>query len=203
MKTRVRSSSGFAFRVVVGLALLIGLTTGSAAAETRMHHIGLGFGYSKLLSDDLDPDRTFGLDFTDCAMGGLSYRISISRTFDAVFDSRSTFSRQEALGDDVHFTTSWFGPGLRIRAAEGNIRPYAQANFYFAQEEFSIDSGSTTTSTDESGVGFGFFSGVDIRVSRLISIPVEIAYLYADPEDNISSFGGGAGVTFNFGKVID
>jgi hypothetical protein len=168
-----------------------------------MHHITLGVGYAKLLSDDLDPDQTFGLDFTDSGAGVLAYRISVAKNFDAVFESRGTISTAEAFGEDWTFTTSWFGPGLRFRASEGNIRPYAQANFYYAQEEFSVDSGSTTTSASEGGVGFGVFSGVDIRVSRLISIPVEIAYLYADPEDNISSFGGTAGVTFNFGKVIE
>ncbi|MGH7724726.1 MAG: hypothetical protein ACREOU_04795 [Candidatus Eiseniibacteriota bacterium] len=177
-----------------------------------MHHITLGVGYAKLLSDDMDPDnQSGGMDFTDSGAGVLAYRISVARNFDAVFESRGTISASEVslvsatetINQDWTFTTSWFGPGLRLHASEGNLRPYAQLNFYYAQETFSVDSGSTTTSTSEGGVGFGVFSGVDIGVSRLISIPVEIAYLYADPAHNISSFGGTAGVTFNFGKAIE
>jgi len=43
--------------------------------------------------------------------------------------------------------------------------------------------------------------GVDFRAGNLISIPIEVNYMYGKPADDISGIGITVGLTFNFGTL--
>jgi hypothetical protein len=183
---------------IVTLLLLAVFALPVIAQEIR-HHIGLNLGYLKLISDDVK-DETSGLDFSNSALGGFNYRFSVNRNVDLCIDSRATFSSQNDAGTDLHLINSYFGPGVRLVAPQNNLALFVQGNFYFVNEEVEIVQGNTKISASESGVGFGVNGGVDIRLSRLLSMPVEVNFLYADPADNVSGFGISTGLTFNFGR---
>jgi hypothetical protein len=107
------------------------------------------------------------------------------------------------LGEDGTFThtTSYFGPGVRFAGATGGVRPFVQANVYFARETVRIEFGNAGSDASENGAGFGIAGGADIRLSRLLSLPIEANYLYAKPENDASSLGMLIGLTFNFGVM--
>ncbi len=168
------------------------------AAQNARHHIGLVLGYAKLVDDDVKP---LGYDFSNSGHGALTYRYSFSPNIDLAVEGRGTFSAQDVSGSDLNLVNSYFGPGVRIVAPQYNLKLFLQGNFYFVREEVETVSGNTTTTVSEDGVGFGINGGVDIRLSRLLSLPIEVNFLYAKPSDNISGFGISTGLTFNFGMI--
>jgi hypothetical protein len=178
--------------------LMLGLLVLQAAAQNSRHHIGLVLGYAKLISDDVKP---FGYDFSNSLHSALSYRYSFSPNIDLAVEGRGTFSSQNVSGTDLNLINSYFGPGVRIVAPQDRLKLFAQGNFYFVQEEIEEVSGNTTITTSETGVGFGLNGGVDIQLSRLLSLPIEVNYLFAKPADDVSGFGVSAGLTFNFGMM--
>lgn len=101
----------------------------------------------------------------------------------------------------MNLLNSYFGPGVRVVAPQNNLKLFLQGNFYLVSMEKETVSGNTTTTVSENGVGFGMNGGVDIRLSRLLPLPVEVNFLYAKPSDNISGFGLSAGLNFNFGMM--
>jgi hypothetical protein len=111
---------------------------------------------------------------------------------DEVFD--------EDFGIDVEYEhdTSYFGPGVRWSSGEGSVRPYLQANVFFVTETARVDFGEFSSEVDEDGAGLGLMGGADIRLSRLLSLPLEASYLYGKPESDVSSLGMSVGLTFNF-----
>ncbi|MGH8003358.1 MAG: outer membrane beta-barrel protein [Limisphaerales bacterium] len=169
-----------------------------AAAQNSRHHIGLTLGYAKLVSDDV---KFLGRDFSNSGHSALTYRYSFSPNIDLAVEGRGTFSSQDASGSDLNLINSYFGPGVRVIAPQQNLKLFLQGNLYFVNESKETVSGNTTTTTTEDGVGFGLNGGVDIRVSRLLSIPIEANFIYAKPSDNISGFGISSGLTFNFGML--
>ena len=174
------------------------LVPGSAIADTR-HHITLGLGYSKLPSDDLKDD-TIGIDFTNAGNGVLSYRYSLNSGWDLCLDSRGTISTDSQSGVDLTLMNSYFGPGVRWNAP-GAARFFGQASFFFVSESAEAEQGGIRISSSDSGTGFGLFGGLDFPVSRLLSIPVELGYIYAKPADDVSGFGATVGLSFNFGEM--
>ena len=76
-----------------------------------------------------------------------------------------------------------------------------QANFFLVSESLEAEVGGVKTSTDENAAGFGISGGVDIRASNLLSIPIEVNYMYGKPADDISGIGANIGLTFNFGQL--
>jgi hypothetical protein len=174
----------------------------AAAHEPMRNHITLGFGYGQHLSDDFD-----GSDLESGGLGQLAYRYSLNRTIDLCVDARSFMASDEAqlgIGGtfydvDVSHDTSWFGPGVRWSSGEGGVRPFLQANVYFVQESTTLEIDNVSDKVTNDGAGFGLAGGADIRLSRLLSLPLELSYLYGKPEDlDVSSLGMSVGLTFNF-----
>ena len=184
-----------------GLALSVLLALPSAGrAENHKHHLGFALGYEKHLSDDLK-DESIGLDFTDAGYGALAYRLSVLPNLDVTMDLRGTSHIDDIGGVDLTLSTGFFGPGIRLISPNEGLRPYVQANFFLVSESVELEQGGVKVSEDENGVGFGISSGVDIRAGNLVSIPIEVNYMYGKPADDISGIGANIGLTFNFGKL--
>jgi hypothetical protein len=180
------------------------VSTDSARAEAKRHHIGLGLGAQRFVSDDFDDSG-----FETAGVGTLAYRYSVSPSVDLVWDMRATASQQDALYDllgtpaqaEATYTTSWVGVGARFTGSGEGARPYVQANLYFVQEMLNVDFGSIEAEDSEDGIGFGAQAGVDIRLSRLLSLPIETNLLVGNPENSLTSVGASVGLTFNFGAL--
>jgi len=184
---------------VFGLFMLSALP-GSAQAENRKHHLGFALGYEKHLSDDLKIESA-GIDYTDAGYGAIAYRLSVLHNMDITLDARGTTHSDTIGGVDLTMSTGFFGPGIRLISPNEGLRPYMQANFFLVSESLEAEVGNTKTSTDENGAGFGISGGVDIRAGNLLSIPVEVNYMYGKPADDISGIGANIGLTFNFGQL--
>ena len=182
-----------------GLILLAALP-GLARAENRKHHLGLALGYEKHLSDDLK-DESIGLDYTDAGYGAIAYRLSVLPNMDITLDARGTTHSDNIGGVDLTMSTGFFGPGLRLISPNEGLRPYMQANFFFVSESVEAKLGNTRTTTDDNSAGFGISGGVDIHASDLLSIPIEVNYMYGKPADDVSGIGANIGLTFNFGQL--
>ena len=184
------------------LAVLMLLTPAVAFAaphEPMRNHITLGFGVARHVSDDFeDTGHETG------GVGQLSYRYSLNPGWDLCLDTRSTMTSDEVfdddLGGDIEFehSASFFGPGARWSSGQGSVRPYLQANVFFVTETTRIEFGGLSSEVDDDGVGFGLMGGADIRLSRLLSLPLEASYLNGKPENDVSSLGMSVGLTFNF-----
>jgi hypothetical protein len=173
---------------------------GLGRAENRKHHLGFALGYEKHLSDDLK-DESNGLDYTDAGYGAFAYRLSVLHNLDVTLDARGTTHSDNIGGVDLTLSTGFFGPGIRLIAANEGLRPYVQANFFLVSESIEAEQGGVKVSSDENGAGFGISAGVDIRASNLLSIPIEANYMYGKPADDISGIGANVGLTFNFGQL--
>jgi len=171
----------------------------AASHEAMRNHITLGLGVARHLSDDFEDS---GLETG--ALGQLSYRYSLNPSWDLCIDGRSmmtsdnVYDEDFAIDVDFQHDTSYFGPGVRWSSGTGSVRPYLQANVFFVTETARIDFGDLSSEADEDGAGFGLMGGADIRISRLLSLPVEASYLYGKPENDVSSLGMSVGLTFNF-----
>jgi len=174
----------------------------AATHEPMRNHITLGFGYGQHLSDDFDDT-----DLESGGIGQLAYRYSLNRSVDLCIDARSFMASDQAqvgIGGtfyevDFSHDTSWFGPGVRWSSGEGGVRPFLQANVFFVEETFSVEIDNVSEKESNDGAGFGLAGGADIRLSRLLSLPLELSYLYAKPKDfDVSSLGVSVGLTFNF-----
>ncbi len=166
----------------------------------RRHHITLGAGYARHLADEFEDD---GLE--DCVSGQFAYRYSVTPTLDLALDGRSVTATEDVqvLGEDGEFshTSSYFGPGVRFNGAAGSVRPFLQVNVFFARETVRLEVGNSGSDASENGAGFGVAGGADIRLSRLLSLPIEANFLYAKPENDLTSLGMQVGLTFNFGVM--
>jgi len=185
--------------IVTVIALCVLLAPRVSHADTR-HHITFGLGYTKLLSDDLK-DETLGIDFTNAFNGLLTYRYSLNSSIDLCLDSRGMISTDTALGVDLTMTNSYFGPGVRWNMAGMGPRLFLQGSLLFANEEFDAEQGGVKISGSDSSVGFGAIGGVDIPMSKLLSLPIELHYIYAKPADDVSGFGANVGLAFNWGAM--
>lgn len=186
--------------VVSALAIVSLSLPATSHAENHKHHLGLGLGYAKHLSDDLK-DESIGLDYTDAGYGDIAYRLSIAPNLDVSLDLRGTTHSDNISGVDLTLTTGFFGPGIRVISPNEGVRPYVQANLFLVSETIELEQSGVKISADESGVGFGISGGVDIRASNLLSIPIEATFMYGKPKDNISAIGINVGLTFNFGQM--
>ena len=169
----------------------------AAEGEALRHHVTLSAGYAQHLANEFDG----GLKH--CAQGQFAYRYSVTPKVDLSIDGRSVMASEDVdvsgtPGTFSH-TTSYFGPGARFGGTTGNVRPYMQANVFFARETVRIEVDGSGSDASESGAGFGIMGGADIRLSTLLSLPIEASFLYAKPANDTSSLGVQAGVTFNFG----
>jgi len=147
----------------------------------KRYHIGIQAGFYKAV------------------LGGVNFRYSSTPVVSLVIDSRTWGSSDRSI--DV--TSSFFGIGIRINGKDEQVKPFLQVSTYLVTEnvEKQADFGSNILS--ENGIGIGLSTGLDIKVSELISIPVEINYIGTDGDDmdNLSWFGLSVGVSFNFWRI--
>jgi hypothetical protein len=192
---RIRPLAMAATLFALGLML-----SGPASAANKKHHLGLALGYEKHLSDDLK-DTSAGVDFTSAGYGSLQYRFSIQRNLDLTLDARGTTHSDDFGGIKYTLTNGFWGPGIRVISPNEGMRPYVQANFLFVREELKAENGGVSVTGHDNGAGFGVCGGVDIRGGDLLSIPIEVNYMYGKPSDDVSGIGINAGLTFNFGEL--
>ena len=177
----------------------------SAKRELKRHHIGIQAGIFNPSTDvieledanlDVEGNRFVG------ALNIPSYRYSLSPFIDVAVDLvRHWIGRWPSpASQGVKVAGGYIGPGIRVngldRTKGSRVIPYLQGNIYLVQEQL-------TTSEEtfiEYGVGFGFSGGVDLAISRLISIPIEATYVVTggDKINDLSGFGLFVGVNFNF-----
>jgi len=109
-----------------------------------------------------------------------------------------------AISTTEHYmfnTTNFFGVGVRASGKGEEIRPYFQTSVYFVSEDVESDGPAGKITGTATSVGIGFSGGIDIKASKLISIPIEVTYIASNDEgdiDNLSGFGISAGINFNF-----
>jgi hypothetical protein len=167
------------------------------------HHISLGFlGYFKSTSGDF---KLPGFDLSQGTGQYLNYRYSFDKNVDLAVDIRAWTSDEEVNGLKGEVTAGGVGIGLRYNP--GNIGerlfPYLQANVYSVTEEYKLSyvGLSITGNNEDPEVGFGVNGGFEIKLGKLISIPIEANYLYGKPLDDISGYGFTGGISFNWGDV--
>jgi hypothetical protein len=173
-----------------------------AAADTNPHAITFGLGYHSFVSDDFEDSGYEG-----AGMGNLSYAYTVNPAVDVTFDMRMTFASQDETIDlggtvyevDTDYSTKWFGPGVRYNFGNRGAQPFMQANLYFVTESLSARVDDIEASDSESGVGLGLQGGVDVPVSRNVSLPLQMNFLTSSPANDLTSVGFQAGVTFHFG----
>jgi outer membrane protein with beta-barrel domain len=173
----------------------------AAESTPARHHFTLGLGYGQHTAEQFEVDN-----LKSGIQGQFGYRYSVTPKLDLTFDGRSLTASDEfedTNGDTWTYshTAAYFGPGVRYGGTTGNVRPYMQANVFFAKETVRLESGDFGSDASESGAGFGLAGGADIRLSNLLSMPIEANFLYAKPENDVSSLGIQAGLTFNFGMM--
>lgn len=171
-----------------------------AAAQNMKHHITLALGYQKYLGENLKDDAS-GLDFTNAGTAALDYRFSLKPSLDLTLDLVAAASQDKLAGVDLTLTTSYFGPGIRFNGKGEGTRPFVQANVFLVDEEAEAERNGIKISSSESGIGFGLSAGVDIRASRLLSVPIQAAFNYGEPADVLRGIGASVGLTFNFGEL--
>ncbi len=168
------------------------------------HHISLGLlGYFKSTSGDFELPE-LGIDASEGTGEFLNYRYSFDQNIDLVVDVHGWMSETEFLG--VKTETTVLGMGLGLRYNLGNLAsrlfPYIQANVYSLTEQYRLSVGGW--SYDESSdpvIGYGINGGVEVRLGKLISIPIDGYYLYGKPLDDVTGYGFSTGISFNWGDI--
>jgi hypothetical protein len=186
----------------IAIALVVCAAIPAALRADTRHHITLGLGYTKLLSDALKDDTFDVGDLTNAFSGQVGYRLSINPSFDLCLESRGmiAFAGRDD-GSAVTLTNTYFGPGLRWNASSRGPRAYLQGNVMYVKEEVDVEWGGIEAIRWDNSAGFGIFGGVDIPLTKLLSLPIEVHYLYAKPEDDVSGVGANVGITFNRGAM--
>jgi len=191
--------------VVTGLALLVALSAPALALaaphEPMRHHLTLGYGFARHISDDFEDT---GLETG--GVGQFAYRYSLNPGWDLALDWRSVNTSDESVETgggtpfeiDYEHRVAYFGPGVRWSSGSGSVRPYLQANVFFVTETLRVEIDGIGGDASEEDAGFGLMGGADIRLSQLLSIPLEVSYLYGKPDLDVSSLGMSVGLTFNF-----
>lgn len=168
------------------------------------HHIALGvLGIFQASSNDFTIPE-IGFDASDGQSIFINYRYSFDCNLDFVVDSRGWVSEEDFFGATITTTVVGFGAGVRYTAGGlgGRVFPYIQASALSVGETVSGSAGVyTITAESKQELGFAVNSGVEIRLGRLISIPIEAMYLFGKPADDVSGFGVTAGISFNWGRI--
>lgn len=168
------------------------------------HHVSLGLlGYFKAGSGDFELPA-YGFDGSVGQSGFLNYRYTFHRNLDIVADVRGWISEATVNATTITTTVAGFGAGVRYTAGGlgGIVFPYVQASVLSIGETVSGSAGSfTITASSDQGLGAAVAGGAELRLGRLVSIPVEAMYLFGKPADDVSGFGVTAGVSFNWGRI--
>ncbi|HAD82541.1 MAG: hypothetical protein A2509_01485 [Candidatus Edwardsbacteria bacterium RIFOXYD12_FULL_50_11] len=163
------------------------------------HHISLGLlGYFKSTSGDFELP---GFDLSQGTGQFLNYRYSFDKNIDLAVDVRAWGSEKEVSGISGEIVAGGVGVGLRLNSSNigERIFPYIQVNAYSTTEEWKL--GPFSGRNEDPEIGFGVNGGFEIKLGKLISIPLEANYLYGKPLDDVSGYGFTTGVSFNWGDV--
>lgn len=189
--------------------------------QHKRFHIGILGGYFKALSvNDFHvrlKDDTW--DLTNAGLGNFNFRYSASRSVDLVFDSLTWGTDYSAGNDKYKVMNRFWGIGIRINGNSTVVNPFVQGLYFLVQEDKDItieiiserDSvgnliyGTHEYNVEHTDAGFSINGGIDIKVSELISIPIEVTFLktssgYGNPltrKDDLSGFGLSIGVNLN------
>jgi hypothetical protein len=170
--------------------------------ELKKHHIGIQVGIFNPSSDVIE-FRNLDLDVEgNTGLGILNYRYSLNPFIDFALDIRAWAALWiiPLTSQEIELTSGFVGLGIRLngmnRTKGKKIIPYLQGNIYSVQEELKF------WTLTENGIGFGLSlsGGIDLKISHLISIPIEATYIgtSGDDIDDLSGFGLSVGVNFNF-----
>ena len=182
-------------------------TSVAMAQELERHHIGIQGGVVNPLTDvielggfDVGVEGNIGLTV-------VAYRYSLTPFIDLNADLRYWGGRRaSASAGEVIVTGGFVGPGIRVHALDrtkgGRLIPYLQGNVYLvAAQEVTGHAIVDERLSDYGVVGLGLIGGVDVIVSRLVSIPIEATFFGTigdDEIDSLSAFGVSVGVNVNF-----
>jgi len=174
----------------------------SVPVNLGRHHISIGIlGTFKSTSGDFVIPE-LGFDASEGSSGFLNYRYSFTEQFDLAVDMHGWVSEAELYGVNIQTLVTGFGLGARYNIPAGQIiHPYIQLNVCNITEQLTGSYGSLSETYSESETGFGANAGAEIRLGKLISIPIEFMYLNGEPADDISGYGFSAGVSFNWGRI--
>jgi len=173
----------------------------------KRYHIGyqVDFNY-EVLSDNFAFDFNgshLDFDLTNALLETYNFRYSLTPVVSLVIDFRTWLLGGGTIDlPAVDLGSSFFGIGIRVNGKYKQVKPFLQVSTYLVTENVDFESGISENGNifSEDGIGIGLSTGLDIKVSELISIPVEIIYIGTDGDDidNLSGYGLSAGVSFNF-----
>lgn len=176
-----------------------------AEVQWKKYHIGIQGGYFKAVSEDLKSDVT---DLTNAGFGSFNFRYSLKSSIDLVLDAKSWFSGDSG---DINFGGIYFetfeletrnlflGFGVRGSITHLIVKPFIQGNIYFVK---GVVRGFGKE--DYTDIGFGMSGGVEVKITKLISVPLEVTFLTASSGEgklkkgDLSGVGISTGVNFNF-----
>jgi len=154
------------------------------------HHISFSwYGYSRTMNEHL---KLSYLDARSGEGGFFNYRYSFNEHIDLAVDGRAHIS--DASDDSVkYFVKSelyYSGFGVRYNFhPRWRIFPYVQANIYETEAKINARSTyylyqalNTFWGYNGNGWGAGINGGAEIRLGKLISIPIEVTYIYSKPK---------------------
>ena len=194
-------------RSLVVAVLLVGSPIAAQEVEPkpRPHHVNLQMG---VFDNSADVFKFGGLDLdagTNTFYGAISYRYSLNRSIDLALHAGHWIGQwTNPRSQTVELASGFIGPGVRVngwsRAGGRRVIPYLQTNLYFVQEQLVFDR-VWSKRTTANGLGLGLMGGLDVVISRRISIPIEGIYLTTTGNsdvDDLSGFGLSIGVDFSF-----
>ena len=195
------------FATLAALSALALVPESPVAAETAAdrgpcrHHITLGIGRAERITGSGMPQHN--------SLGQVGYRHSITRHLDVGLDYRRVRDsrRVPAYPDpgepqrEYYHRMAFWGGGVRLGTNTRTIRPFAQANVYWAREsEYRQVHGPDVLSKDQA-IGYGMMGGMEIRLTRVTTIPLEVSYLNGGSGTDVQTRGVQVGVTFSFGAT--
>ena len=168
--------------------------------EPRTHHVGIRVGFFAPSTDVIELGNLgFRVERGD-GQTVLRYRYSLNTHIDLVAEGRYWIGRgPTSSAGEGKVAGGFLGPGVRVHPSKGTGRrvvPYLQGNVYYVQEML----GEPKVLYKNGGFGFGLSGGVDLELTRLISVPIEATYVgnRGGGLDDLSGFGVSVGVGFNF-----
>jgi hypothetical protein len=167
-------------------------------------HLSLApVGYAVALSPEYFRIPAWDIDCSKGTSFFLNYRQTRTPNVDLVFDLHGWRSSSSSQGLEVALSVAAIGFGARYtdNQLSPSIHPYVQATVARVIEWARVSGGGQSFSDNVGSFGFCVDVGAELRLSRLISIPVEVEYLYGKPGDDVSSVGVAAGISLNWDTV--
>lgn len=88
--------------------------------------------------------------------------------------------------------------GLRRTLIAAGFRPFFQMGFVRARERDRYDDGDWYPGYSDFGVALA--AGGEVPLSRALSVPLELGWMYAAPQNDVSTLGLRTGVTWHPGR---